>query len=229
MSQDLSRSMQPSPEALMQGYSPSALHQQRQSYGHAYTHGGSPPPPVNLRPPTCLRNLAPLATPLATPTWMQNDTFQSPMRSHTHAKAAASSQWPDQSHGMPHSAAPRSNMRVPADNGVVPRYGTTEPSNTLAVPADTDAVPSEGLPVPNNILAGRWEGMQGHGHGDAGTAEAGTADQKQGSEEEEVLHMLTGNGVEEEVLEAELQALRAARQQFQRASLTQVRALLYML
>lgn len=109
-------------------------------------------------------------------------------------------------------------MRVPADSGAVSRYGMTDPRKTLAVPPDTDAVPSEGLPVPNNTLAGPGEGLQG-----LGDEEAWPADQQQGSEDEEALHMLTGNGVEEEVLEAELQALRAARQQFQRASLTQVR------
>lgn len=49
---------------------------------------------------------------------------------------------------------------------------------------------------------------------------------QQDSEEEDGMHVLSGSGVEEEVLEAELLALRAARQQFQRASLTQVHQLL---
>ena len=216
MSQDLSRSMQPSPDALMQGYSPSALPQEPQSYGFSHTHGGSPPP-LNVRPSAYLRNLASLGTPLATPTWLQGGTVQSPMQRHTHARPAGTIQRPDQSR----SAVQRNSMRVSADSGAALRYGVTDPSDGLTVPADTDAIPSNGLAVPNNTLAGPGEGMSASGGEDRGPAM-----EQQDNEEEDALRMLSGNGVEEAVLEAELQALRAARQQFQRASMSQVHHLL---
>ena len=211
MSQDLSCSMQPSPEALMQGYSQTALPQQQQSYGFSHTHRDSPPP-LNLRPPTYLRNLASLASPLATPTWLQGGTFQTPIQRQTHARPAGATQRHDQSQ----SALPRNTMRVPADSAAALRYGPPDPRDSLTIPADTDAVPSNGPSVPNNTLApGVGIPTSRGGDGDIGT-------EQQHDEEEDRLPMLSGSGMEEEVLQAELQALRAARQQFQRASLSQV-------
>ena len=210
MSHDLSHSMQPSPDALMQGYPPTTLPQQQQSHGLSHTHRDSPPP-LNLRPLTYLRNLASLASPLATPTWLQGGTFQTPIQRQTHARSVGATQCHDQSH----SAVPRNAMRVPADSGAALRYGPPDPSDSLTIPADTDAVPSNGPSVPNNTLAPGVGIPASHGEGEAGT-------EQQDSEEEDRLRVLSGSGVEEEVLEAELQALRAARQQFQRASLSQV-------
>ena len=211
MSQDLSRSMQPSPDALMHGYSPTALPQQQQSYGFAHSHRDSPPP-LNLRLPTYLRNLASLASPLATPTWLQGGTFKTPVHRQTNARPASVPQHHDQSQ----PAAPRNTMRVPADSDAALRYGPADPMGSLTIPADTDAVPSNGPSVPNNTLGPRG-GIPASGDGE------GEAEQtEQQDSEEDRLHVLSGSGVEEEVLEAELQALRAARQQFQRASLSQV-------
>lgn len=218
--------MHPSPDTLMQGYSPaglpqgyspSALPQQHQPYGFSHTHGGAPPP-LKLRPQTYLRGLASLATPLATPSWLQGATFQSPMQRQTHARPAGMTQRPDQSQ----SAAPRNTMRVSADSKAAPNlYGMTDPRDSLAIPADTDAVPSNGPSVPNNTLAVPGEELPAWGHGEGGPGQ-------QEGQEEDTLRVLSGSGVEEEVLEAELQALRAARQQLQRASLTQVQHLLLM-
>lgn len=222
MSQDLSRSMHPSPDALMQGYSPTALpQQQQQSRGFPHTHGHSAPL-LNLRPTIHLRNLASLGSPLATPTWLQGGTFQSPTQRQTHARPAGMSQHRDQSQ----AAVPRNTMRIPADSGAALRYGPSDPRDSLTIPADTDAGPSNGPSVPNNTLAAPGDGVPASGDG-----EAGAVVQQQDSEEEDGLHVLSGSGVEEEVLEAELQALRAARQQFQRASLSQVHQLysLYLL
>lgn len=111
-------------------------------------------------------------------------------------------------------------MRVPADSGAALRYGPPDPRDSLPIPADTDAGPSNGPSVPNNTLAAPGDGVPA-----SGDEEAGAVVQQQDSEEEDGLHVLSGSGVEEEVLEAELQALRAARQQFQRASLSQVHQL----
>ena len=106
-------------------------------------------------------------------------------------------------------------MRIPADSDAALRYGPPGPRDSLTIPADTDADPSNGPSVPNNTLVpGGGIPASGDGDGEAGT------EQQDG--EEDRLHVLSGSGVEEEVLEAELQALRAARQQFQRASLSQV-------
>ena len=106
-------------------------------------------------------------------------------------------------------------MRIPADSDAALRYGPPDRRDSLTIPADTNAVPSNGPSVPNNTLV-PGGGIPASGDGDR---EAGT-EQQDG--EEDRLHVLSGSGVEEEVLEAELQALRAARQQFQRASLSQV-------
>ena len=202
--------MQPSPDALMQGYSPTALPQQQQCHGFAHTHRDSPPA-INLRPQTYLRHLVSLASPLATPTWLQGGTFQTPMQRQTHARPAGTTQRNYQSQ----SAVARNSMRVPADSGAALRYGPSDPKDSLTFPADTDAVPSNGPSVPNNTLApGGGIPAAADGDGEAGT--------EQQDNEEDGLRVLSGDGVEEEVLEAELQALRAARQQFQRASLSQV-------
>ena len=202
--------MQPSPDALMQGYSPTALPEQQQYHGFAHTHRDSPPP-LNLRPQTYLRNLASLASPLATPTWLQGGTFQSPIQRQTHGRPAGATQRHEQSL----SAVSRNTMRVPADSGAALRYGPPDPRDSSTIPADTDAAPSNGPPVPNNTLA-PGGGIPAAGDGER---EAGTEQQ---DNEEDRLRVLSGSGVEEEVLEAELEALRAARQQFQRASLSQV-------
>ena len=216
ISQGLSRSMHPSPDALMQPYSPTVLpQQQQQPYGFPHTHRHSAPL-LNLRPATHLRNLASLGSPLATPTWLQGGTFQSPTQRQTHSRPPGMSQRRDESQ----SAVPRNTMRIPADSGAALRYGPPDPRDSLAIPADYDAGPSNGPSVPNNTLAAPADGMPASGDG-----EAGAVVQQQDSEEEDRLHVLSGSGVEEEVLEAELQALRAARQQFQRASLSQVHQL----
>ncbi|KAL3131117.1 hypothetical protein ABBQ38_000423 [Trebouxia sp. C0009 RCD-2024] len=220
MSQDLSRSMHPSPDTLMQGYSPtalpqgyspSALPQQHHPYDFSHPHGGSPPP-LKLRPQTYLRGLASLATPLATPSWLQGGTFQTPMQRQTHARPGGMTQRPDQSQ----SAAPRNTMRVSADSTAGLKYGMTDLRDSLAIPADTDAIPSNGPSVPNNTLAAPGEEQPAWGDGEGGAVTG-----QQEGQEEDTLRVLSGSGVEEEVLEAELQALRAARQQLQRASLTQ--------
>lgn len=227
MSQDLSRSMHPSPDTLMQGYSPtalpqgyspSALPQQHHPYDFSHPHGGSPPP-LKLRPQTYLRGLASLATPLATPSWLQGGTFQTPMQRQTHARPGGMTQRPDQSQ----SAAPRNTMRVSADSTAGLKYGMTDLRDSLAIPADTDAIPSNGPSVPNNTLAAPGEEQPAWGDGEGGAVTG-----QQEGQEEDTLRVLSGSGVEEEVLEAELQALRAARQQLQRASLTQVHHLLLM-
>lgn len=217
MSQDLSRSMHPSPDTLMQGYAPAALPQQHQPYVFSHTHGGSPPP-LKLRPQTYLRGLTSLATPLATPSWLQGGlqggTFQTPLQRQAHASPAGMTQRPDQSQ----SAAPRNTVRVSADSTAALKYGMTNPRDSLVIPADTDAVPSNGPSVPNNTLAAPGEELLAWGPGEP------VMEQQEG-QEEEALHVLSGSGVEEEVLEAELQALRAARKQLQRASFSQVQHL----
>ena len=206
MSQGLSRSMQQSAEMPQEGFLPTALHHQPQSRVH-HLQGGSPTP--TLRSPTNLRNLASLATPLATPHWMQGGSFQTP--SHIHTRTAGTSRVPKSTTwGQAPPLVPTYTLTVPADSEAVPRAASPGqsqqpfvPNNTLAIPADTEAVPRHSPP----------------GSGDH---QAAGADRGGQAREEEELHLLSSTTVEEEVLVSELQALRAARQEFQLACLSQV-------
>ncbi|DBA84102.1 hypothetical protein WJX77_003908 [Trebouxia sp. C0004] len=218
MSQDLSRSMQPSPDFPQDGF--------QSPPGHYYPHGGSwtrryhqhgtspqPQPPQTLRPPTYLRNLASLATPLATPHWMQGGTFQS--RLHAQERPSEIRQVPratswGQAQPPP---MPTNTLASAGIDAAVPRADSWEqaqqplvPTNIMAASGDAGAVLSEVLTDSRHPQADPLEAeYSGRGSGEV----------------EEQLLLLSSSGVEEEVLECELQALRAARQQLQRASLSQ--------
>jgi len=142
---------------------------------------------------------------------MQGGTFQTP--SHTHARPSGTGRVPratDRGQAPP-PPVPNNILAVPADTEAVSRgssWGQTQqplvPTNTLAIPRDGEAV-----------LRDRQPGSR-----DAQALNGEVSGQNDGEGEEALL--LAGSAVEEEVLESELQALRAARQQFQRASLSQV-------
>lgn len=208
MSLDLSRSMQPSPDFPQEGSQSPPLRRYPHSRmrGHHSQRGGSSPARHSLKTPTYLRNLASLATSLATPHWMQG-TFPSP--THNHAKPSSPGRgFRATSHGQ---AQPTTDPTNTAGTDTVPRadsWGEAQqplvPTNTLAAPGHAEAAPREGL-------AG-CEGPEGQCAEPSG---------REGSEEEHML-LLSGSGVEEEVLKSELQALRAARQQLQQASMSQV-------
>jgi len=218
MSQDLSRSMQPSLEFPQDGFQSPPGHyypQGSRTRGH-YQRGTSPQPqpPQTLRPPTYLGNLASLATPLATPHWMQGAAFQSTLpaqeRQTGTGQVPRATSW-GQTQPPP---VPTNILAHAGTDDAVPRADSWEqaqqplvPTNTLAASGDADAVPREG--------------MTDSRHPQADPREAEYSGRGSGEVEEQLL-LLSSSGVEEEVLECELQALRAARQQLQHASLSQV-------
>ena len=108
----------------------------------------------------------------------------------------------------------------------VPKTSTWGPDNLLPIPSDSDAVPradwdeSQQARVEATTAADLGIPVSAPGEGAAGEP-LDAPRQPQGEEEEQAL-LLPGSTAEEEVLESELQALRAARQQLQRASLSQV-------
>ena len=216
MSQGLSRSMQPSPDFPQDGFqsTPGQYYPQGSTTRGYHQRGTSPQPPQTLRPPTYLRNLASLATPLATPHWMQGGTFQSTL--HAQERQTRTGQVPratswGQAQPPP---VPTNTLARAGTDAAVPRTDSWEqaqqplvPTNTLAASGDAGAVLREGL---NDLR-----------HPQPDPREAEYSGRGSGEVEEQLL-LLSSSGVEEEVLECELQALRAARQQLQRASLSQV-------
>ena len=125
-----------------------------------------------------LRSLSyPLATPLATPHWLQTGPFHTPANTQHRSTAHAS-----------------------------------------AAPHNRQAFGNEGQP--QAALRGEEQG----GAQAAQRDEAGAPESSGQAEFESELRVLSGNemGEEEEVLVQELQALQAARQELQRASLSQV-------
>ena len=212
--------MQPSPDFPQDGFqSPPGHYYPQGSRARGYhQHGTSPQPqpqpPQTVRPPTYLRNLASLATPLATPHWMQGGTFQSPL--HAQERPSGTGRVPRATswgRGQP-PPVPTNTLASAGADTAVPRADSWEqaqqplvPTNTLAASGDAGAVLREGLTDPRHPQADPLE-AEYSGRG--------------GGEVEAQLLLLSSSGVEEEVLECELQALRAARQQLQRASLSQV-------
>jgi hypothetical protein len=216
MSQDLSRSMQPSPDFPPDGFqSPPGHYYPQGSRTRGYYQRGTSPqpqPPQTLRPPTYLRNLTSLATPLATPHWMQGGTFQNTL--HAQERSSGTVQVPRAtSWGQAQPPPVPTNTLASAGTGAaVPRADSWEQAqqplvstNTLGASGDAGAVLREGLTDSRHPQADPLEAEY----------------RGSGAVEEELL-LLSSSGVEEEVLECELQALRAARQQLQRASLSQV-------
>ena len=184
--------MQSSPELLQAGhFRPTALRQQPHGRLHQQ-HLASP----STQP----RHLASLATPLATPHWLQGGALQTP--SNTQARPAGTAT------RVPKTSAwgPADILPIPADSDAVPRADTWDQSQQARVEATTAA--NLGILDPAS------------GEGAAGDPPDAPR-QSQGEEGEQAL-LLPGSTAEEEVLESELQALRAARQQLQRASLSQV-------
>lgn len=109
---------------------------------------------------------------------------------------------------------PTNTLARAGTDATVPRADSWEqaqqplvPTNTLAASGDAGAVPREG--------------MSDSRHPQADPREAEYSGRGSGEVEEQSL-LLSSSGVAEEVLECELQALRAARQQLQHASLSQV-------
>ena len=109
---------------------------------------------------------------------------------------------------------PTNTLARAGTDATVPRADSWEqaqqplvPTNTLAASGDAGAVPREG--------------MSDSRHPQADPREAEYSGRGSGEVEEQSL-LLSSSGVAEEVLECELQALRAARQQLQHASWSQV-------
>ncbi|KAL0041863.1 hypothetical protein WJX79_007162 [Trebouxia sp. C0005] len=143
MSQDLSRSMQPSPDFPQDGFQspPGHYYPQGSRTRRHHQRGTSPQPqpPQTLRPPTNLRNLASLATPLATPHWMQGGTFQG--TAHAQDRPSGTGQVPRATswgQGQP-PPVPTNTLASAGTDAAVPRADSWEQAQQPLVPTNTMA------------------------------------------------------------------------------------------